>query len=286
MIKNLYSLKKDIVEAGRRVYNCGFVASNDGNISARIDEKRVVITPTGVSKGFMAPDDLIVVDYEGSILDGKKKPSSEVYMHLRIYKERPDVNSVCHAHPPYATGFAVAGIPLTQCILPEVVISLGGIPLAEYGTPGTEEFYKPILKYLKNYDAFLLENHGALTIGKDVMNAYYKMETLEHFAHIAFVATQLGNVRTLSKEHVQKLFNLRKNFGITTNVTCETCENADTAACSIIPLVSSKQSQLASASKVETPQVPKSSGSNLPEGIDQDALVKQITTAIMKRLKV
>lgn len=284
MIKNLYSLKKDIVEAGRRVYDRGYVASNDGNISARIDEKRVVITPTGISKGFMSPDDLVIVDYEGSVLEGKKKPSSEVYMHLRIYKERLDVNSVCHAHPPIATGFAVAGIPLTQCILPEVIISLGGVPLAEYGTPGTDEFYKPILKYLKDYDAFLLENHGALTIGKDVMNAYHKMETLEHFAHIAFVATQLGNVNTLKGENVQKLVDLRKNFGIKTTVACETCENSDADACSIVPQASAKESQTVSPVKSEAPKSDNSSANKLPEGIDQDALVKQITAAILKRL--
>jgi len=285
MIKNLYSLKRDIVEAGRRVYNRGYVASNDGNISARIDDKKVVITPTGVSKGFMMPDELVVVDYEGSVLEGKTRPSSEVYMHLRIYKERPDVNGVCHAHPPYATGFAVAGISLTQCVLPEVIISLGGIPLAEYGTPGTEEFYEPILKYLRDYDAFLLENHGALTIGKDVMNAYYKMETLEHFAHIAFVATQLGTVHTLKGDHVQKLFNLRKNFGIRTNVTCETCENANTAACSIVPSGSSEQTQSSvNAPEAAAQQPIESSETGLPGGIDQDALVRQITTAILKRL--
>lgn len=268
MQNNLYSLRRDLVEAGRRVYARGYVASNDGNISARVDSNRVLITPTGVSKGYMKPEDMVLVNMEGKVLEGRKKPSSEVFMHLKIYKERSDVNSVCHAHPPYATGFAVAGIPLKECILPEVIIILGGIPLAEYGTPGTEEFYTPLLKYLKNYDAFLLANHGALTIGKDIFNAYYKMETLEHFAHITFVATQLGQVNTLNPEQTQKLFDIRKRIGITQEVACESCD-ASGGTCSI---VTSGQNQ------------PVTSISANPAGLDKELLVKQVTEAILKQL--
>ncbi len=222
MEQNLFAIKNDIVAVGKRMYERGYVASNDGNISARINKDQVLITPTGISKGFMKTEDLIIVDYNGKSISGSKKPSSEVMMHLQVYKDRPDVNSVCHSHPPYATGFAVAGIPLDKCVLPEVIIVLGGIPLIEYGTPGTEEFYKPVLPLLKDYDAFLLANHGALTVGKDVVNAFHKMETLEHFAHIAFVAQQLGNLNTLNKEQVQKLTDLREKFGIRTNVGCVT----------------------------------------------------------------
>jgi len=208
------SLKKDILEVGRRTYIRGYVASNDGNISARLDRKHIFITPTGVSKGFMKPGDLITVDMNGKVVGGKKKPSSEIFMHLHIYKERPDVNSICHAHPPYATGFAVAGIPLDQYVLPEVIITLGTIPLVSYGTTGTEEFYKPLLPLLQEYDAFLLANHGALTVGSDVFSAYYKMEILEHYAHIIFIARNLGKVTTLKDEQVQKLIALRERYGI------------------------------------------------------------------------
>ena len=225
MEHSLFSLRQEIVEVGKRIYARGFVASNDGNISARLDDNKVLVTPTGVSKGFMKPDDLIVVNMEGKVLSGTKKPSSEVFMHLQVYKDRPDVNSVCHAHPPYATGFAVAGIPLDKCILPEVIITLGSIPLIEYGTPGTEELYRPVTKLLKDYDAFLLANHGALTVGKDVINAYHKMETLEHFAQIAFVAQQLGYLNTLSKEQVEKLKDQREKYGIRTTVGCVSNEN-------------------------------------------------------------
>jgi L-fuculose-phosphate aldolase len=212
------SLKNDIIEAGKRIYARGYVASNDGNISARLNGDRILITPTGISKGFMKSKELIEVDFSGNRLDGEGKPSSEIFMHLQIYRERPDVQSVCHAHPPYATGFAVAGIPLDKNVLPEVIIALGTIPLVEYGTPGTEEFSQPIMALLKDYDAFLLANHGALTLGNDVFNAYYKMETLEHFALIAFVARLMGGVKSLSEEQVKKLIAQREKFGIRKNI--------------------------------------------------------------------
>ena len=220
MGQGLFSLKQDIVEVGKRMYTRGYVASNDGNISARLDDNKVLVTPTGISKGFMKPEDLVVINIEGKVLSGAKKPSSEILMHLQVYKDRPDVNSVCHAHPPYATGFAVAGIPLDKCVLPEVVITLGSIPLIEYGTPGTKELYRPVTEQIKDHDAFLLANHGALTVGNDVFNAYYKMETLEHFAQIAFIANQLGYTNTLSKEQVQKLKDQREKFGIKTTAGC------------------------------------------------------------------
>lgn len=257
MNESIFSLKNDIIQAGKRMYDRGYVASNDGNISARIDSERVLISPTGVSKGFMKPEDLVIVDYNGKVVAGNKKPSSEVFMHLQVYKERPDVNSVCHSHPPYATGFAVAGIPLDKCVLPEVIIALGSIPLIEYGTPGTEEFYKPVLKLLKDYDAFLLANHGALTIGKDVLNAYHKMETLEHFAHIAFVAQQVGYINTLNKEQVQKLTDQREKYGIRTNVGCVSCADTTGESCS----------------------------TEKNDGPDRGELIKKITEEVIKQIR-
>ena len=254
-------LKRQLVEVGRRTYERGYVASNDGNISARADDNRVLITPTGVSKGFMKPEEMVLVDMDGKVKGGSKKPSSEVFMHLQVYKDRPDVNSVCHAHPPYATGFAVAGIPLDQCVLPEVIIALGNIPIVEYGTPGTEEFYKPVIKLLPDYDAFLLANHGALTIGADVLSAYHKMETLEHFAHIAFVARQLGHISTLNEQQVKKLTDLRSKYGVRTTVGCVTCETEGT--CDLHP-----------------------NGSPAPssEEGDKEKLIQEITEKVTKRL--
>lgn len=214
MKTNIQALRNEIVAAGQRVYNRGYVASNDGNISVRIDSERILITPTGVSKGFMKPEDLLIVDLEGKLLSGKNKPSSESHMHIQIYNDRPDINSVCHAHPPYSTGFAVAGIPLDKMVLPEVIIALGIVPIVEYGTTGTDELYGAISKYVKDYDAFLLANHGALTLGTSVLNAYHKMETLEHAAKIQFIAKQLGKVNTLNSKQTNQLIELRPKFGI------------------------------------------------------------------------
>ena len=196
------------------MYERGYVASNDGNISARIDERSILITASGVSKGFLTPEDITVVDLNGIALGGNRKPSTEVQMHLMVYRERPDIMGICHAHPPYSTGFAVAGIPIDQPILSEVTLSLGHVPVVPYGTSGTIEVTNTLLPYIKKYDAFLLANHGALTIANNVLSAYYKLETLEHAAHIIFIAKQLGNVNTLSKEQVEKLLDQRKNFGI------------------------------------------------------------------------
>ncbi len=225
MSANIYTLKQEIIEVGKRMYDSGFVAANDGNISARLDEDRILITPTGVSKGFMKAEELCIVDLDGQVVSGTTRPSSEVFMHLEAYKTRDDVKSVCHAHPPYATAFAVAGVALDKCVLPEVVVTMGEIPLVEYGTPGTEEFYKPLAKYFPFHDALLLSNHGALTVGKNVIGSYYKMETLEHFAKIYSIALQIGKVNYLNKDQVSKLIDLREKFGVTTGASCKSCEN-------------------------------------------------------------
>lgn len=178
-------LKEDIVEVGRRIYNLGFVAANDGNISVRVGDDEILTTPTGVSKGFMNPDMIIRVDMAGNKLEGELKPSSELKLHLEVYKQRPDVRAVLHAHPPVATAFAVAGIPLDKPVLPEIVISLGRIPIAKYATPSTEELPASVRPYLEDHDAVLLENHGALTVGSNLFNALFKMEQIEHFAKIS-----------------------------------------------------------------------------------------------------
>ena len=201
-------IRADIVEVGRRLYARAYVASNDGNISARLDDHRLLTTPKSVSKGFMTPDMMVVVDYEGKKLSGDRDPSSELPMHLEIYRNRPDVNAVVHAHPPTATGFAVAGIPLTRAILAEVVTTLGSIPIAEYGTPSTAELPDAVRKYIKAHDGMLLANHGA------VFSAHFKMETIEHFAKISLVARMLGREHLLSREEVERLQGLRGMYGI------------------------------------------------------------------------
>jgi L-fuculose-phosphate aldolase len=220
-MNSAYALRKDICEVGRRVYQRGFVAANDGNISVRMEENRVLSTPTGVSKGYLNEDMLSICDMDGQQVAGSMKISSEIRMHLEIYKLRSDVFSVVHAHPPTATGFAVAGIELTQCVLPEVIVSLGGIPLADYGTPGGPDIVEPMKPLLRDYDAVLMANHGVVTLGSHVMDAHFKMETVEHFAKIALVAQQLGAVRTLADQDVDDLIALRDRFGIGNRPACE-----------------------------------------------------------------
>ncbi|MGE5558939.1 MAG: class II aldolase/adducin family protein [Bacillota bacterium] len=209
-----FQLRKDIVEVGRRIWMRGFVAANDGNISVRIGADEFLCTPTGVSKGFMTPDMIIKVNSRGEKINGTLKPSSEIKMHLGVYRDRPDINSVVHAHPPVSTAFAVAGMPLSKATLPEVIITLGWIPLTDYGTPSTDEIPRAISKYVQNHDAFLLENHGALTLGSDVINAYHKMETMEHFAVISLAARQLGGERELSGQRVSQLMEVRAKLGV------------------------------------------------------------------------
>jgi len=207
-------IRADIVEAGRRLYARAYIASNDGNISARLDDHRLITTPKSVSKGFMTPDMMVVVDYEGRKVSGERDPSTELPMHLEIYRNRPDIGAVVHAHPPLATGFAVAGIPLTRAVLAEVITTLGSIPIAEYGTPSTGELPEAVRKYIKAHDGMLLANHGAVTCGPDVMSAYYKMETIEHFAKISLVARLLGGENLISRGEVERLQGLRGMYGI------------------------------------------------------------------------
>jgi L-fuculose-phosphate aldolase len=209
-------LRADIVEVGRRLWLRGFVASNDGNISVRIGPDRLLMTPASVSKGFMTPDMMVVTDLDGQLVSGApgRKPSSETLMHLVAYRQRADVHAVVHAHPPLSTGFAVAGIPLDRAVLAEVVTTLGSIPIADYATPSTRELADAVEPYVKTHDGLLLANHGALALGRDLFSAYYKMETIEHFARISLVARQLGRENLLSRDEVRRLEQLRGRYGI------------------------------------------------------------------------
>jgi L-fuculose-phosphate aldolase len=207
-------LRADIVEIGRRMYARGYTASNDGNISVRLGDGRLLMTPKSVCKGFMTPEMMCITDENGRKLQGERDPSSEMLMHLEVYRQRPDVSAVVHAHPPIATGFAVAGIPLDRAVLAEVLTTLGSIPIAEYATPSTSELPEAVRRYVKAHDGMLLANHGALTVGADLFAAYYKMETIEHFAKISLVARLLGRENLIAREEVDRLQGLRGTYGI------------------------------------------------------------------------
>jgi L-fuculose-phosphate aldolase len=208
------ALRADIVEVGRRMYDRRFTASNDGNISVRLGADRLLMTPKSVCKGFMSPDMMCITDLDGRKLQGDRDPSTEMLMHLEVYRQRPDVQAVVHAHPPIATGFAVAGIPLDRAVLAEVLTTLGSIPIAEYATPSTAELPAAVRKYVRAHDGMLLANHGALTLGADLFAAYYKMETIEHFATISLVARLLGRENLIAREEVLRLQELRGTYGI------------------------------------------------------------------------
>lgn len=228
MVQNEYEIKKQMCEIGKRVYNRGMVAANDGNFSVKLNEHEFLCTPTGVSKGFMTPEYICKVDEKGNVIqaNGKFRPSSEIKMHMRVYEKRPDVNAVVHAHPVYGTAFAIAGIPLTAPIMPEAVIALGCVPIAEYGTPSTMEIPDAIEKYLQHYDAVLLENHGALTYSTDLLAAYHKMESLEFYAELLYKSKMLGGPKEFDKEQIAKLYEVRRKMGLPGKHPANLCPNA------------------------------------------------------------
>ncbi len=214
---DLWNTVNLILETGRKIWTRGYVAANDGNISVRINKNEMLSTPTGVSKGFMVPEMIIKMDMDGNVLseNGDYRPSSEAKMHIQVYRQRSDIRAVVHAHPPYCTAFAVAGIPMDKLILPEAILTLGCVPLAPYGTPSTSEIPDSIEPLIEKSDAVLLANHGALTLGADLMTAYFRMETLEHAARIYHLALQMGNVNAIPAEKIDELMKLRKRMNVT-----------------------------------------------------------------------
>lgn len=214
MLMDELKAREMICDIGRRMYDRKFVAANDGNISIRIGKDVIICTPTGVSKGFMTPDMLVKINLKGEIISGSLKPSSEMKMHLRVYEENPEVLAVTHAHPPIATSFSIADMPLNKALISEAVVILGTVPVAPYATPGTEEVPNSIAPYCKGYNAILLANHGALTWGKDILEAYYRMESVEHYATISFYTNLIGKPNLLNEEQVNKLIKMRDDMGI------------------------------------------------------------------------
>ena len=209
-----YEIKKQICEVGHKLYAHGFVAANDGNISVKVGENEFYCTPTGVSKGSLTPEMIIKIDAEGNKLEGSLNPSSEIKMHLRVFRERPDVNAVVHAHPPVATAFTVAGIPLDRYILPEAVLTIGDVPTCDYATPSTMEIPDSLMPYIENHDAFMLKNHGALTVGNTLTRAFFTMEEVEFNAQIMKHAMELGKIQEIPAQKMLELIELRQKMGL------------------------------------------------------------------------
>ena len=204
--------REEIVRYGRMLHARGFVAAMDGNLSVRLDRHRILVTPTCLSKGAMRAGDLVIVGMDGKRIAGRRNVTSEIAMHLLIYEMRPDIHAIVHAHPPTATGFAAAGVALTEPLVCEVVVGLGSIPLARYGTPGTDELAKTLEPYVPHHDAILMSNHGVVTYGDTLEHAHMKMETVEHFAQIALVTHLLGKQQPLSGVDLEKLLLARTKY--------------------------------------------------------------------------
>jgi len=209
-----FQIKEQMCEIGRRIWHKGFCAGNEGNHSYRIAENRILCTPTGISKGFLKPEDICVVDLEGKQLGGKRKRTSEILLHLAIYKAREDVRAVVHSHPPHATAFAVAGVELPTCIHPEAEVFLGAVKTAKYVTPGDTRLGESILPYVKDSNTILLQNHGTVTFDKDLEGAYYKLEIVDAYARILLLAKQVGSIRPLDANEMKELLDLKVRFGI------------------------------------------------------------------------
>ena len=268
-----YEAKKQIIAIGKRMYDKGFVASNDGNISCRVGPNTIWTTPTGVSKGFMTPDMLVKMNFDGKVLMGKLKPSSEVKMHLRVYNENPDVMAVTHAHPPVATSFAIAGISLDRAILPEAVVNLGSVPIAHYATPGSQDVPDSIAPYCNTHNAVLLANHGALSWGKDLTEAYHRLESLEYYATVLmYTGRIIGRANELSCSQVNELIDIREKLGITSGGT---------------PPCSLKETNTTDVVKTEKPLTAyqQASGCSVSSaGTEKEAMIRELTQKITQQV--
>lgn len=279
-------LKEEICEIGRRVYNKGFAAANDGNISIRVGENEVLCSPTMICKGFMVPDDICAVDIKGNQIAGKRKRTSEVLLHLAIMEARPDVKAVVHCHPPHATAFAVAREAIPQCVLPEVEVFMGEVPLAPYETPGGPEFANTVVPFLKATNTIILTNHGTVSFGKTLEEAYWKTEILDSYCRILILAKQLGGITYLNEQKSRELIDLKKRLGFDDprfhNENCDLCGNSAFRD-------GYKENMPQQVAFEKAPSYPgylqkpayEQNGNSLPADLNMEQLVKAITDQVM-----
>ncbi|MCC6449499.1 MAG: class II aldolase/adducin family protein [Candidatus Aureabacteria bacterium] len=247
-MKSEREYRQDIVEICRRMYARGFISGSDGNVSVRLGSGRLLSTPSGINKGFLSLRDLIVTDMGGKKLQGDKKPTGELYLHLEAYRQRPDIGAVVHAHPPVTIAFSLAGQKLPQCVLPEIVMIFGSIPTASYATPCTDEGPRAIAELIGDCDALIIERHGTITVGDTVFTAYDRLEKVEHSAQVSAAARQLGPVKPLPREEIDKLLALREKLGLKSKVypcnSCGLCASSGGAAHTAHGLVSALSAEL------------------------------------------
>lgn len=320
---NAHKIKQDIVEIGRRLYDKGFAAANDGNITVRISDNEVLCTPTMHSKGFLKVEDICLIDMTGKQLAGIKKRSSEALLHLEIYKQRPDIKSVVHCHPPHATAFAVAREPIPQCVLPEVEVFLGDVPITKYETPGGQAFADTVLPFVDKTNIIILANHGTVSYGVDVEQAYWWTEILDAYCRILMLARQLGHVSYFDERQERELLDLKQKWGwadprnTDEYKNCDICANdifraswkqsgvdrrafpapppMKNAAAPSTPATNSAITAAVSAAvsqavAVGAPPVLRSTpavaaGTEAPGGLDMEQLVQLITAQVMRELQ-
>lgn len=278
-------LKEEICEIGRRLYNKGFAAANDGNISIRVGENEVLCSPTMICKGFMTPDDICAVDLDGNQIAGTRKRTSEILLHLEIMKARPDVKSVVHCHPPHATAFGVVNEAIPQCVLPEVEVFMGEVPMAPYETPGGLDFAQTVLPFLKSTNTIILKNHGTVSFDDTLMKAYWKTEILDAYCKILLLARQMGPVEYFDEDKARELIDLKKRLGFDDPrlhvEDCDLCSNDAFRA----GYQEGKPQQKAFDPAPTYPGYlkPPSNGSRA-NGVDVESLVKTITEQVMASL--
>ncbi len=287
--KTLAQLKEEICDIGRRIYNKGFAAGNDGNISYRLGPNEVLCTPTMISKGFMKPSDLCIVDMEGNQIGGNRKRSSEVLLHLTIMKERPEIRSVVHCHPPHATAFAVAREPIPQCVLPEVEVFLGDVPITRYETPGGQKFADTVKPFVKSSNVVILANHGTVSFGETVEKAYWWTEILDAYCRILMLSKDLGRVTYLTKQETKELLDLKQKWGYTDPRLEPEMQNCDICANDVFRSSWGQTGVTRSAFDAPPPMgadPENAARAILPAGIDQEALVKVVTEQVCRQLGI
>jgi L-fuculose-phosphate aldolase len=292
MTVNVHKIKQDMCEIGRRIYNKGFAAANDGNITVRIGENEVLCTPTMHSKGFLKPDDIATIDMQGKQLAGSKKRSSEALLHLEIYRQRSQIKSVVHCHPPHATAFAVAREPIPQCVLPEVEVFLGDVPITRYETPGGQAFADTIRPFVDKTNVIILANHGTVSFGEDVERAYWWTEILDAYCRILMLARGLGKVHYFSQDKEIELLELKQKWGFADPRNTEAYQNCDICANDIFRDSWQESGVARRAFDPPEPMPPRNRSGQPPasvtpavtSAVDQEALVQLITDRVMGEL--
>ena len=279
---NVHKIKLDICDIGRRIYNKGFAAANDGNISVRISDNEVLCTPTMHSKGFLKPDDICHIDMTGKQIAGRKKRSSEALLHLEIYQQRPDLKSVVHCHPPHATAFAIAREPIPQCVLPEVEVFLGDVPITRYETPGGQAFADTIIPFVQKTNVIILANHGTVSFGESVERAYWWTEILDAYCRMLMLAKQLGGVHFLGDQKSRELLELKDGWGFSDPRNTKEYEDCDICANDIFR--ESWKDAGVERRAFDAPPVASAAASGNDGEVDQEALVKAITDRVMQEL--